>query len=98
MGQLFAERVAEHFGTEGDALALAMRVYAAATVGILDSRDYEQLRKMQEADGSWPMGWIYRYGAKVVLVGNKGLTTALAVSAIQKYNELEFRMCLGPFE
>lgn len=92
IGQLFAKRVAEHFGAEGDALALAMRIHAAAAVDVCDSRDYERLGKMQNADGSWPTGWIYKYGARDILIGNQGLTTALAVSAMRNYRELECRL------
>lgn len=93
MGQLFAKRVAEHFNAEGDALALAMRIHAAAAVDLCDSRDYEQLRRMQEADGSWPMGWMYRLPASGILIGNRGMTTAFAVQAIRSYKELEVRLC-----
>ena len=92
IGQLFSKRVAEHFGAEGDALALAMRIHAAAAVDLCDSRDYECLKRMQEADGSWPMGWMYRIAARGILIGNKGLTTALAVSAMRNYKELELRL------
>lgn len=92
IGQLFAKRVAEHFGTEGDALALAMRIHAAAVVDLYDSRDYERLRKMQEVDGSWPMGWMYRIAARGILIGNKGLTTVFAVSAMRNYKALELRL------
>ncbi|KAJ8482994.1 hypothetical protein ONZ51_g4991 [Trametes cubensis] len=85
---LFCERVSERFGATGDALALSMRIHAALSVGLLnDSRDYERLLTMQEEDGSWPTGWIYKYGASGILVGNKGLTTAMAVTAIRKYRE-----------
>lgn len=94
LGQLFAKRVAEHFGSEGDALALAMRIHAAAVVDVCDSRDYERLGKMQEADGSWPLGWVYKYGATGMLIGNTGLTTALAVSAIRSYKALKLRLHL----
>jgi len=33
-------------------------------------------------DGSWEPGWMYRYGSTGVKIGNRGLTTALAVKAI----------------
>ena len=93
IGPLFAKRVAEHFGAEGDALALAMRIHAATVVDLCDNRDYERLRRMQEMDGSWPIGWMYKYGpAKDLLIGNKGLTTAFAVSAIRNYKDLELRL------
>lgn len=75
----------ERCGAEGDALALAMRVSAAASVGVKATRDCERLRAMQEEDGSWPVGWVYKYGSSGVRIGNKGLTTALAVAAIRKY-------------
>ncbi|KAI1792346.1 HAD-like domain-containing protein [Ganoderma leucocontextum] len=85
LGKLFAERVQERSGAEGDALALAMRVTAAASVGGRAARDYERLMAMQEEDGSWPVGWMYKYGSSGVRIGNKGLTTAMAVAAIRKY-------------
>ncbi|KAF8508540.1 hypothetical protein JB92DRAFT_3083874 [Gautieria morchelliformis] len=49
----------------------AMRIPAAATVGIKDSIDYQRLRTLQEKGGSWPTGWLYRYGLTGVLLGNK---------------------------
>ena len=69
-----------------------MRIHAATVVDVCDSRDYERLGKMQNVDGSWPMGWIYKYGARDILIGNQGLTTALAMSAIRNYKELELRL------
>ncbi|KAH9884964.1 Haloacid dehalogenase-like hydrolase-domain-containing protein [Cubamyces lactineus] len=86
--ELFRERVSERLGAPGDALALSMRILAALSVGLIrDSRDYERLLTMQEEDGSWPTGWIYKFGASGILVGNKGLTTAMAVTAIRKFRE-----------
>jgi hypothetical protein len=85
---LFTTRVREQFGMPGDALALSMRILAAATIdsGLCDEDgvrgDYEKLLEMQEEDGSWPIGWFYKYGSMDLLIGNKGLTTAMAVRAI----------------
>ncbi|KAI0328205.1 hypothetical protein GY45DRAFT_1347305 [Cubamyces sp. BRFM 1775] len=76
---LFRERVRQQFGAPGETLALSMRILAAVSVGLCDSGDYERLLTMQEEDGSWPTGWVYKYGASGVLVGNKGLTAAMAV-------------------
>ncbi|KAI0774629.1 hypothetical protein BD413DRAFT_472576 [Trametes elegans] len=85
---LFRARVAERFGEPGDALMLAMRLLAAAEAGLEGHRaDLARLVGMQEPDGSWPVGWMYKYGASGVLVGNKGLTTAMAVAAIRKFRE-----------
>ncbi|KAJ6471487.1 HAD-like protein [Mycena sanguinolenta] len=83
-GPLFASRVSKLFGSTGDALALSMRVLAAAVVGLCDIADHDRLLAMQELDGSWPMGWVYKYGAVDILIGSKGLTTALAVNALKE--------------
>ncbi|KAG9309549.1 hypothetical protein JVU11DRAFT_10527 [Chiua virens] len=92
MGPLFSKRITEQFGTEEDALGLAMRIYAAVALDLCDSKDYERLVQMQEANGSWPMGWMYKYGASGILIGNTGLTMALTVLAIRCYKELECRL------
>lgn len=88
LSALFKERVAERFGEPGDASALAMRILAAGAAGLQDRRGYDRLLRMQEEDGAWQTGWIYKYGMNEILVGNKGLTTALAVAAIRRFREL----------
>lgn len=88
-GPLFRQRVFERSGAEGDAQQLAMRVIAGAAVGIRMFVDYERLLRMQEEDGSFPMGWAYKYGGSGILLGNKGWTTALAVKAIQAFETLD---------
>ncbi|KAM5539704.1 hypothetical protein V8D89_006517 [Ganoderma adspersum] len=88
-GSLFAERVRERFGLPGDALALAMRVLAAASVGVHDVQDYQWLLSLQEDDGSWPLGCMYIYGLSGIGIGNQGLTTAMALEAIQRYRTCE---------
>ncbi|KAM5539703.1 hypothetical protein V8D89_006516 [Ganoderma adspersum] len=86
---LFAERVRERFGLSGDALALAMRVLAAISVGICDVQDYQRLLSLQEDDGSWALGWMYIYGLSGIRIGNKALTTAMALAAIQRHGACE---------
>ncbi|TBU42974.1 HAD-like domain-containing protein [Dichomitus squalens] len=88
LGKLFVERVQERCGTEGDALALGMRVIAAASVGVRAMLDYQRLLLAQEEDGSWPVGWMYKYGSTGMRIGNKGLTTAVAVAAIRKFRAM----------
>ena len=85
---LFADRVRERLGLPGDPLALAMRIITAASIGVGDLQDYKHLAASQEEDGSWQVGWFYRYGATGILMGNRGLTTAMAASAIRKHREL----------
>lgn len=86
---LFARRVFERSGAEADALGLAMRIIAGAAVGIRMYVDYERLLSMQSADGSFPLGWAYKYGGSGMLLGNQGWTTALAVQAIKAFEALE---------
>ena len=69
--------------TEGDALALAMRILVCDFIGIRNEVDLQRLLPLQCIDGGWEMGLIYRYGLTDISVGNRGLTTALAIKAIE---------------
>jgi hypothetical protein len=80
--QLLRERVLERTGCTGDALALAMRVIVGAAVGLRMERDLAALLPLQCEDGGWEPGWIYKYGSSGIKIGNRGLTTALALNAI----------------
>ncbi|KAI0345466.1 HAD-like protein [Trametopsis cervina] len=79
---LLTERLQELMGSPGDALALAMRIIACASVGIRNEVDMRKLLPMQHEDGSWGPGNIYKYGSSGVGIGNYGLATALALKAI----------------
>ncbi|KAF8146525.1 HAD-like protein [Mycena galopus ATCC 62051] len=85
---LFTSQITKLFGSAGDALALSMRIIAAAVVGLCAEADHERLLSMQELDGSWPLGWVYKYGAVDILIGNKGLTTALVINALKEVEAL----------
>ena len=85
---IFAERLYERIGTPGDSLELAMRVLACASLGIGNEVDLTRLREKQGLDGGWEDGWFYRYGMSGIYIGNKGLTTAFAMSAIKAAAEL----------
>ena len=81
--RLLRERVLERTGcTQGDALALAMRVIVGAGVGLRLERDLAALLPLQYEDGGWGPSWIYKYGSSGIKIGNRGLTTALALNAI----------------
>ncbi|TVY82214.1 hypothetical protein LSUE1_G007322 [Lachnellula suecica] len=87
---LLQERLQERASVIGDALELAMRILAAVWTGIYEcaeclwEKDLQRLRELQNDDGSWKIGWLCRYGASGVLVGNQGLTTALAIKALEE--------------
>jgi hypothetical protein len=76
-------RVQELIGSDGDALQLAMRVVVCNSVGICDEIDFRALLPYQCEDGSFETGWIYKYGSSGLRIGNKGMTTAMAVKAIE---------------
>ncbi|EJF57659.1 HAD-like protein [Dichomitus squalens LYAD-421 SS1] len=80
---LFVERVNERVGAAGDSMDLAFRILAAASVGVQCPRDLERLTAGQCDDGGWDLCWFYVFGSTGVKAGNRGLTTALAVTAIQ---------------
>ncbi|KAJ9611366.1 hypothetical protein H2200_004550 [Cladophialophora chaetospira] len=81
---LLRERLGERIGAPGDALELAMRVIGCVDMGITNEVDFRKLESMQEEDGSWPIGWLCQTGKISLKIGNKGVTTAFAVKAIEK--------------
>ncbi|RDB17364.1 hypothetical protein Hypma_001818 [Hypsizygus marmoreus] len=80
---LLKKRVQERIGAEGDSLALAMRILVCAFVGIRGEVDLHALLPLQREDGGWEIGWIYKTPGTGARIGNRGLTTALAVKAIE---------------
>jgi DNA-binding Lrp family transcriptional regulator len=86
LARLLRERVLEREGCTGDALALAMRVIVGAAVGLRLERDLASLLPLQYEDGGWGPSWIYKYGSSDIKIGNRGLTTALALNAIAALN------------
>jgi hypothetical protein len=81
---LLRERLQERIGTPGDALELALRVIACADMSITNVVDLRKLEGMQEEDGAWPIGWLCQTGKISLKIGNKGVTTAFAVKALEK--------------
>ena len=82
LAPLLRTRILERTGATGDALALAMRVLAGNVVGLRLEHDLAQLLPLQHEDGGWGPGWMYKYGSADIKIGNRGLTTALALNAI----------------
>jgi len=84
LAPVFKDRVMDRFGAEGDSLSLGARIIAATVVGLVDDRDLKTLLSMQREDGSWGDSWFYQYGLSRIRVRNDGVTTALAIQAIQQ--------------
>ncbi|KAK0201388.1 HAD-like domain-containing protein [Desarmillaria ectypa] len=80
---LLKERVTERIGAAGDGLALAMRLIVCHFTGVRNDIDLQSLRASQWEDGGWDAGLIYKYGSSGLSIGNRGLTTAMAIHAIQ---------------
>ncbi len=80
---LLKERVTERIGAVGDGLALAMRLIVCDFTGVRNDIDLQTLRTFQREDGGWDTGLIYKYGSSGLSIGNRGLTTAMAIHAIQ---------------
>ena len=84
LGPAFKDRVMERFGAEADSLSLASRIIAATVVDLADDRNLKTLLSMQCEDSSWGKSWFYKYGSSGILIKNDGVTTALAIQAIQQ--------------
>ena len=82
LGPLLKSRVQERLGLSGSTLDLAMRITTCKQMGIACEDDRYALLNLQCEDGSWEPGWMYRYGTKGIKIGNRGVTTALAVAAL----------------
>ncbi|KAJ7579160.1 Haloacid dehalogenase-like hydrolase-domain-containing protein [Mycena floridula] len=80
---LLKQRIQERIAKEGDAIALAMRIIVCEFVDVRNKSDLDTLLTLQCEDGGWKIGSIYGYGSSGVRIGNRGLTTALAVNAIE---------------
>ena len=68
-------------------LALAFRLFACQSVSIdaqLYRKDLETFVSLQEEDGGWPAGHFCLFGKTGARIGNRGLTTALAVRILQR--------------
>ncbi|KAF9259538.1 HAD-like protein [Marasmius fiardii PR-910] len=92
LGPMYGERCRERIGLKGDALALAMRVICCSKEGIDASIDALALRELQDIDGGWSDGWFYKYGSNGVLIANRGLTTALAINALETNDRLQEKL------
>ncbi|KAJ3768470.1 HAD-like domain-containing protein [Lentinula raphanica] len=86
---VFTECIQEHLGMNGNALKYAIRILVSNYIGIYDYHSYLQLLNLQQEDGSWGTGWLYKYGKKDIMIGNCGLTTALAMKAITVMHGLQ---------
>lgn len=77
----------ERLNVPTNPLALALRLFAYQSVDIdsqLYRKDLETLMSLQDEDGGWPAGHFCCIGRTGARIGNRGLTTALAVRILQQ--------------
>lgn len=82
---LLQERIRERVGFGGDSISVATRLLSSQNLGIKNDSDFSRLLALQSADGGWPVGWVYKYGTSGLEIGNRGLSTALALKAIERH-------------
>ncbi|EQK97641.1 HAD-like protein [Ophiocordyceps sinensis CO18] len=83
LGDMLKERVEERIGAPGDALSLSMRLVVCASMGVPDRRDLQTLLSVQEEDGGWEPSRLCGFPRLNLWLGNRGVTTAIAVNAIE---------------
>lgn len=90
-GPMLRDCVLERTEADGDALALACRVIAAARCGVSDERNLERLLSLQMEDGEWEGGVLYRFNRTEGVAWHQGFTVSLAVLAIEEWDALRRR-------
>ena len=82
LGSLLRARTQERIGQSGNALDLALRIITCNSLGLDCDLDRRGLLDLQCEDGGWKAGWMYRFGSSGVRLGNRGVTTAMAIKAL----------------
>ncbi|KAE8133596.1 HAD-like protein [Aspergillus pseudotamarii] len=80
------ERVAERIGAPGDAFCLGMRILACNHLGLENHPDRQTLANLQQEDGGWEASCIYFFPGAKREVGNRGVSTAFAVKALEDWS------------
>ena len=83
LGPLLKERIQERVGLSGSAMDIAMRILACKWLGLESGDDRHVLLDKQCEDGGWDASWMCTYGSSGIKIGNRGVTTALAIRALE---------------
>ncbi|KFZ17033.1 hypothetical protein V502_04793 [Pseudogymnoascus sp. VKM F-4520 (FW-2644)] len=81
------EALLERINAPTNPLALALRISVCKLVGLdplIYQQDLEKLMSLQEEDGGFPAGHFCCFGRTGARIGNRGLTTALAMKIIHQ--------------
>lgn len=80
------EALLERINVPTNPLALALRISACQLIGLdpfIYQQDLKKLMSLQEKDGGFPAGHFCCIGRTGARIGNRGLTTALAMTVIR---------------
>lgn len=87
-GPVLRDCVLERMEADGDALALASRLIAAARCGVRNDHNMARLLALQREDGSWEAGVVYQFSRVSGVAWHQGLTVSLAILAIEEWDYL----------
>ncbi|KAI0145410.1 HAD-like protein [Xylariaceae sp. FL1272] len=84
--EIIKDELENRLNIEVNPLSLAFRLAACQFAGVepaLYNRDLKRLLSLQEEDGGWPDGHFCRLGRTGARIGNRGLTTAMALKILK---------------
>ncbi|KAM4057171.1 HAD-like protein [Hirsutella rhossiliensis] len=81
--EVVTKQLKRRMGTDKEVLAAALRLLAAQSLDLDSPEDLQTLLTTQQLDGGWELGWMLTYGNVAVKIGNRGVTTSMAVKAIR---------------
>lgn len=90
-GELHSEvrvALAEQRGASSFPLDRAQWLHASARLGVVDEELFAEFLALQGPDGAWPIDAFFRYGRSGIYFGTETVTTAMAVSLMQRVREL----------
>ena len=90
-GPVLRDCVLERMEADGDALALAARLIAAARCGVKNDTNMARLLALQRGDGSWDKGVVYQFTRVAGVAWHQGFTVSLAILAIEEWDFLRKR-------
>ena len=79
---LLRARIQERVGQSGNALDIAVRIIVCKWLNLDSDGDCQTLLTMQCEDDGWDAGCMYAYGSTGLKIGNRGVTTAMAIQAL----------------
>lgn len=77
------QAVIARVGTSTTPIDMAQRVLVCAWLGLSNKGEATMLAKLQDEFGAWPADSLFQYGRTKVHFGSSGLSTSMAIAALQ---------------